>query len=82
MHLKRARPASVEHFKKQKLEQTQSLSAEQLRINDNQLNTSNTDGTSNIEDKDTWFWHKSANDLESDMEDDRYFDKEESDLGS
>ena len=80
-HLKKARLASVEHFKKRKLERTQSLSAERLRIDDNQFDTSDTDGTSDIEDEDTWFWHESANDLESDTEDDRYSDEEESDLG-
>ena len=57
------------------------LSAEQLCINGNQLNTSNTDNTSNIEDKNTWFWPKIANDLELDMEDDRYSNEKESDLG-
>ena len=80
-HLKKARLASGEHFKKRKLEQTQLFSAEQLCINENQFDTSDTDGTSDIENEDTWFWHKSANDLESDMEDDGYFDEEESDLG-
>lgn len=53
----------------EKLERTQSHSAEQLRIDDNQLDTSDTDGTSDIEDEDTWLWHESANESESDTED-------------
>ena len=91
-HLKKARLASAEHFKKRKLEQTPSHSSEQLRIDDNQddnqlriddnqLDTSDTDGTSDQEGENTWFWHESANELESDTEDEGYSDEEESDLG-
>ena len=36
-HLKKPRLASVEHFKKQKLEQTQLHDTEQLRTNDDQF---------------------------------------------
>lgn len=81
VHLKIGRLALVEPFKKRKLEQTQSLSAEQLCIDDNPLDTSNIDNTSNIEDEDTYFSHKSANDLESNTEDDVYSNEKESDLG-
>ena len=76
--LKKARLASVEHFKKQKLED-QTHHTEQLRI-DNQVRTSdthNTDDTNDTEDtkeveeeEETWFWHESANESESDTEDD------------
>ena len=77
-HLKKARLASVEHFKKQKLEH-QTRDTEQLRINDNQVRTSDTYDTDDTNDTDdteeieeegkTWFWHESANESESDTED-------------
>ena len=52
-HLKNARFALVEHFKKQKLVWSQSINNEQLHIEDNQFRTSN---TSNKEDrKSVWF---------------------------
>ena len=48
-HLKKARLASVEHFKKQKLEH-QTHYTVQLRIYDNQVLTSNTHDTNNTND--------------------------------
>ncbi len=46
-------------------------------MNDNQLDTSETDI---VEKRDIWFWNESLNALESDIEDERYSDIEESDL--
>lgn len=66
-HLKKAGLASVEHFKKRKIERTQSHDAEQLRINADQI--SDTDGTSDIEEEGTRFRHRVS---ESDTEDDGY----------
>lgn len=73
-HLKKARFASVEHFKKQKLEH-QTHDTEQLCINDNQVRTNDTYDTDDTNDTDdtkeveeegkTWFWHESANESES-----------------
>ena len=80
--LKEARFASIAHFKKQKLEQISNT--EQPRINDNKLNTNNMGDASNTgnmgntsvdtDEKGTWFWNQSANELESDLECDRYSD--------
>ena len=77
-HLKKAKLASVEHFKKQKLEH-QTHDTERFRINDNQVRTSDTYDTDDTNDTDdtkeveeegkTWFWHESANESESDTED-------------
>ena len=76
-YLKNARLASVEHFKKQKLEQSQSTNTEQLCIKDDQLCTSN---ISNTEDREgVWFWNKSANKTDSDLECSGKSDEEELD---
>lgn len=76
--LKNAELASVAHFKKQKFEQIPNM--EQLRINDNELNTKDTGNTSNAgadtDTKRTWFWNQSANELESDSECNGYSDSE------
>ena len=80
-HLKNARLASVAHFKKQKLEQAQRLNTEQPRIDDNKPSTSDTGDTdADTDEEGTWFWNKSANELESDSECSGYSD-EEGDLG-
>lgn len=50
----------------------------QLGINGNRLDTSDTDGNSDIEEKGNWFWNESTNE---DTDDDGYSDVEESDLG-
>ena len=77
-HLKKARLVLVEYFKKQKLEY-QIHYTEQFYI-DNQVwtsdmhdtdNTNNTEDTKEVEEeKKTWFWHQSANESESDTEND------------
>ena len=78
-HLKKARLASVEHFKKQKLERSQSTNTEQLRIDDDQLRTSD---TSDTEDREGfWFWNESANETDSDSECTRESDEGELDCG-
>ena len=65
-HLKKARLASVEHFKRQKLSQIPPPSnTKQPRIDDAQSDTADTDNT---EDEATWFWNESANETESDSE--------------
>lgn len=65
-HLKNTRLASVEHFKKQKLKRSQSTNTEQLRIDDDQLRTSDTRDTEDREG--VWFWNESANETDSDSE--------------
>ena len=83
-YLKKPRLASVEHFKKQKLEH-QTHDTEQLRIDYNQVRTSDTQDTHDTdvtndmddtkmveEDEETSFWHESANESESDTEDGGY----------
>lgn len=76
-HLRKARLASVEHFKRQEFEH-QTHDTEQIRIDGNQVRTSNThdsDYTKDVEDKgETWFWNESANESESDTEDGGYSD--------
>ena len=78
-HLKNARLASVEHFKKQKLERSQSTNTEQLRIEDDQLRTSDTSDTEDREG--VWFWNKSANKTDSDSECSGKSDEGELDCG-
>lgn len=76
-HLKNARFALVEHFKKQKLVWSQSINNEQLHIEDNQFRTSN---TSNKEDrKSVWFQNESANKTDFDSECSRKSDEGELD---
>ena len=89
-HLKNARLASVEHFKKQKLERSQSTNIEQLRIDDDklrieddQLRASDTSDTSYTEDReDVWFWNESANETDSDSDCSKESDEEEWDSES
>ena len=78
-HLKNARLASVEHFKKQKLERSQSTNTEQLRIEDDQLRTSDTSDTEDREG--VWFWNESTNETDSDSECSGKSDEEELDCG-
>ena len=81
-HLKNARLALVEYFKKQKLAQSQSTNIEQLRIDDNQLRASNISDTSDTEDREgVWFWNKSANKTHSDSDFSEKSDEEEWDGG-
>lgn len=75
-HLKNARLASVEHFKKQKLARSQSTNTEQLRIDDDQLRASDTEVREGV-----WFWNKSANETDSDSECSERPDEEELDGG-
>lgn len=69
-HLKKARLASVEHFKKQKLSQiSPSSNREQPRIEDAQSDTCDTNNTEDdTEDETTWIWNESANETEYDLE--------------
>lgn len=88
-HLKNARLASVEHFKKQKLTRSQSTNTEQLRIDDDQLRidddqlrASDTSDTSDIEDGEgVWFWNESVNETDSDLDCSEESDEEEWDGG-
>lgn len=64
--LKKTRLASVEHFKRQKLSQIFLLSnTKQPRIDNTE---SNIVDMNNTEDKVIWFWNKSVNKTESDLE--------------
>ena len=78
-HLKNAGFVSVEHFKKQKLECSQFTNTEQLRIEDNQLCTSNTSNTKDR--KGIWFWNENANKTNSSMECGEKSNKEKLDCG-
>ena len=63
---KSARAASFEVFKKKRLEASSLPNSVQLRIDDRKLSTTNTDDTDN--ESGTWFWNKSANKTDSDIE--------------
>ena len=66
-HLKAARAASVESFKKRRLEASSLPNSARLQIDNDKLSTgdtSDTDGESGI-----WFWNESANETNSDSED-------------
>ena len=63
-HLKAARAASVESFKKRRLEASSLPNSARLQIDNDKLSTgdtSDTDGESGI-----WFWNESANETNSD----------------
>ena len=61
-----ARATSNEVFKKRRLEARSLSKSAQPKVDDNKLSTVN---TSDTEDKlETWFWHESANETISDME--------------
>lgn len=66
-HLKAARAASVESFKKRRLEASSLPNSARLQIDNDKLSTgdtSDTDGESGI-----WFWNENANETNSDFED-------------
>lgn len=58
-YLKNLKLVLIKHFKKQKLERSQSINTQQLCIENNQLRTSNTSNTKDR--KSVWFWNESAN---------------------
>lgn len=73
-----ARTASVEFFKKRRLEASFFLTSVQHGTDNNKLSTID---TSNEKVKSgTWFWNKSANKTDSDFEEDGYGDVDENDL--
>lgn len=75
-HLNNAR---LRHFKKQKLEQSQSINTSHLCVDDDQLCTSN---TSNKEDKEDFsFQNENVNKTDSDTECNWESDEEELDFG-
>lgn len=76
---KKARLASVKYFKEQKLEQSQSTNIEQLCIDNNQLNTSDTKRKEDR--KRFWCWNENANETDSDPECSRESDENEFDCG-
>lgn len=69
---KSARAASLEVFKKRRLEASLLPNSAQLRIDDRKLSTADTTNTDDTDDMDnesgTWFWNKSANETDSDTE--------------
>ena len=60
---KSARAASLEHFKKKRVEASLLSNSAQLRIDDNKLITADTTDTEG-----TWLWNESANETDSDTE--------------
>lgn len=60
-----ARAASVEIFKKKRLEINPRISTVQLSIDDDKLSTA--DGREEEVDTGTWFWNESANERNSDL---------------
>ena len=68
----------VKHFKRQKLSQTFYLSNTKQSCIDNAL--SDIADMDNTEDRPTWFWNKSANEIDSNLKDRRKLDIEEPNL--
>lgn len=74
-NLKAARTASIEFFKKRKLEASSLPRSAQLQIDDDELSTddtSDTEGESEI-----WFWNESANETDSDSEEESELDEKD-----
>ena len=71
-HLKAAKTASIESFKKRKLEASSLPRSAQLQIDDDKLSTSDTEGESGI-----WFWNESANETDSDSEEEGELDEKD-----
>ena len=71
-----ARAASVEIFKKRRLEASSLLNSEQLNTDDNKLNTIDTSDDES-DSVGTWFWNESANENDSDFEGGNNVDEED-----
>ena len=74
-HLKAARTASIESFKNRKLEASSLPKSAQPQIDDDKLSTddtSDTEGESGI-----WFWNESANEIDSDSEEEGELDEKD-----
>ena len=65
-HLKAARGASVASFKKRRFEASSLSNSCQRKTDDNKLSTSDSSDTE--ADSGTWFWNESANEIDSDSE--------------
>ena len=65
-HWKAARAASVQSFKKEKVEINQSFNSRQPRAEDNTPITTDTSDTES--ESGTWFWNECANETDSDSE--------------
>ena len=64
-----ARAASLEVFKKRRLEASLLPNSAQLRIDDRKLSTADTTNTDDTDNESgTWFWNESANETDSDTE--------------
>ena len=74
-HLKASGTASIESFKKRKLEASSLHESAQPQIDDDKLSTddtSDTEGESAI-----WFWNESANEIDSDSEEEGELDEKD-----
>lgn len=74
-YLKAARTASIESFKKKKLEASSLPRLAQLQIDDDELSTddiSNTEGKAKI-----WFWNESTNETDLNSEEENKLDKKD-----
>lgn len=77
-HLKSTRTASVEFFKKRKIEASSLLNLAVLQINKNKLSTGD---SSDMESEfGTWFWNKNANKIDMDSEKRKVSDIDKKDL--
>lgn len=65
--LKSARAASLEVYKKRRSEANSLPNSAQLRVDDRKLSTADTTDTEG--ESGTWFWNESANETDSDTED-------------
>ena len=74
-----ARAASVEIFKKRRLEASSLLNSVQLNTDDDKLSTTDTSDNES-ESAETWFWNESANETDSDSEEEGCDDVDEKDL--
>ena len=75
-----ARVASVEVFKKRRLEASPLLNSEQLNTDDDRLSTIDTSDDES-DSAETWFWNESANETDSDSEEEGCNNVDEKDLG-
>ena len=75
-----ARVASVEVFKKRRLEASPLLNSEQLNTDDNKLSTIDTSDDES-DSAETWFWNESANETDSDSEEEGCNNVDKKDLG-
>ena len=74
-----ARAASIQTFKKRRLEASSPLNSEQLNTDDDKLSTIDT--TDNDGDSaETWYWNESANETDSDSEEESCNNVDEEDL--